>query len=135
MNTEIYIYIPREELFNINKKRIHRKDNNFINLFYYKNKKKYKINNKDIQEIDIYKTTKIQSNIFYKDVYKSSLSKCFDCYYKLKPEYENNKDIYIKKESKKNDSDYEKNKKEILEKNINHNKIKKNNISKLTIQF
>mgnify|MGYP003670766594 CR=1 FL=1 len=135
MNTEIYIYIPREELFNINTKRIHRKGNNFINFFYYKDKKKYKLNNKDIHEIDIYKTTKIQSNIFYKAVYKSSLNKCFDYYYKLKPEYENHKDIYIKKQSKKNNDDYEKNKKEILEKNINYNEIKKNNISKLTIQF
>lgn len=135
MNTEIYIYIPRDELFNIDRKRIHRKDNNFINFFYYKSKKKYKINNKDIQEIDIYKTKKIQSNIFYKDVYKSSLNKCFDYYYKLKPEYENHENIYIKKESKKNDDNYEENKKEILEKNINHNKIKKNNISKLTIHF
>ena len=135
MNTEIYIYIPRDELFNIDRKRIHRKDNNFIKFYYYKNKKKYKLNNKDIQEIDIYKTKKIQSNIFYKDVYKSSINKFFDCYYKLKPEYENNKDIYIKKESKKNDDDYEKNKKEILEKNINYNETKKTNISKLTIQF
>tara|TARA_R110000772_G_scaffold68709_3_gene152208 strand:- start:109 stop:504 length:396 start_codon:yes stop_codon:yes gene_type:complete len=131
MNTEIYIYIPRNKLLN---KRIHRKENNFMNFYYYKNKKKYKLNNSNIQEIDIYKTKQIQSNTFYKNVYKSSKEKYFDCYYKLKKEYESYENIYIEKDSNK-DNQYEKNKKEILEKNINYNKINKSNKSKLTIRF
>ena len=114
----IYVYIPREKLFN-EKKRKYKQREKTSKIFYYVKNKKFTVDKKnDIVEIDIYNSKNIKQNCFYKDQYKSSRDKYFDHYLKLKPEYNNLSEIFIQKEIKN-----QKIKKSYL-KNINKNKEK-----------
>ena len=52
MDNELYLYIPRDVVLNY-QTRNHRNDK-FRTIYYYKNKSRYKFNDKNINEIDIY---------------------------------------------------------------------------------
>ncbi len=95
MDNNIYLYIPREQILNF-ESRNHR-GKNFRNLFYYKNKKRYKFNDKQINEVDIYNVKSMQIDTLYKSSFKSRKDKYFDWYYCLKPEYNDCESIYIEK--------------------------------------
>ncbi len=98
-NSYMYITIPREKILN-KKKRKHR-NNNFKRIYYYVDNQEFCINDQNIKEVDIYDMKEIQSNTLYKHSYKSTKDNHFDWYFRLKPEYEDCKDIYIKKDKQK----------------------------------
>ena len=123
MNTEIYLYIPWDKILNKIKRKHRTKD--FRDIYFYRNKNKYVFNEKNIKEIDIYKSQKIQTNTFYKDNYKSQIDKYFDWYKVLKPKYNDCDEVYIKTKEKR-DNTYKKNKFKQLKKKIEYNKLKKN---------
>tara|TARA_R110002074_G_scaffold115152_1_gene245885 strand:- start:899 stop:1312 length:414 start_codon:yes stop_codon:yes gene_type:complete len=136
MNSEIYLYIPREKILN-QVKRKHRTED-FRKLYFYREQKKYVFNDKNIIEIDIYKVDNIQINTLYKDNYKSVNDKFFDHYKVLKPEYNDCDDIYI--ETKTKNKDYNENKKKQIRKTKDYNlkkkdNLKENNKDKFIISF
>ena len=50
MNTEIYLYIPRDKILNKIKRKHRTKD--FRDIYFYRNKNKYVFNEKNIKEIE-----------------------------------------------------------------------------------
>lgn len=112
MDNNIYLYIPRDEILNY-KARNHRGDN-FRTVYYYKDKRRYKFNEKTINEVDIYCVKNIQKDTFYKNSFKSTNDKYFDWYYCLKEDYNQCESIYIKNEksyTKSREKEYTKNRK------------------------
>tara|TARA_R100000900_G_scaffold142792_1_gene124900 strand:- start:504 stop:917 length:414 start_codon:yes stop_codon:yes gene_type:complete len=96
MDNNIYLYIPRDIVLNY-KSRKHRGDN-FRTIYYYKNKRRFKFNEKEINEIDIYHIKDIQKDTLYKSTFKSQKDKYFDWYYCLKEKYNDCESIYINNE-------------------------------------
>lgn len=127
----MYVYIPREKIMN-SKERKHR-NNKFRKIYFYKNKKKYAFNNSKIQEIDIINKQEVQNDVLYKHIYKSKKDKYFDWYCILKPEYANEKEIFIEKNNVKPRVSYQKNFYE--QKKKYYNTHDENIIEKLTIRF
>lgn len=113
MNTDLisnnlYVYIPRDIVLNY-KSRSHRGDN-FRTLYYYKNKRRYKFNDSEINEIDVYDIKEIQKDTLYKNTFKSQKDKFYDWYYCLKPKYNDQESIYINNEksyTKKKNKEYQ----------------------------
>ncbi len=129
----MFVYVPREKIFNENKERKHR-NKNFRKIFYYVNKKQYHFNNENIKEIDITGKTELQHNVIYKHIYKSKTNKYFDIYYKLKDEYKDCKEIYIEKSNAKPRISYNDNIKSKIKYNFYDDK-KKTLEEKLTVYF
>ena len=110
MDNNLYLYIPRDVVLNY-QSRNHRGDN-FRTIYYYKNKRRYKFNDKTINEIDIYHVKDLQKDTLYKSCFKSTSDKYFDWYYCLKPEYNECDSIYIENDkgyTTKKNREYEKN--------------------------
>ncbi len=116
MDTDIYLYIPRDIVLNYQSRK-HRGDK-FRTIYYYKNKRRYKFNDKNINEIDIYHMKDIQKDTLYKSTFRSQKDKYFDWYYCLKEKYNDCDSIYIN-----NEKSYTKTKN--VEYNINKKKKKK----------
>ncbi len=129
----MYVYVPRDKIFNETKKRKHR-NKNFRKIFYYVNKRQYHFNNENIKEIDITGKTELQFNVIYKHIYKSKTNKYFDIYYKLKDEYKDCEEIYIEKQNAKPRISYDDNIKSKFKFDIYDDK-KKSMKEKLTIRF
>jgi len=113
MDTDLYLYIPRDIVLNY-QSRNHRGDN-FRTIYYYKNKRRYKFNDKNINEIDIYHIKDIQKDTLYKSTFRSQKDKYFDWYYCLKEKYNECDSIYINNEksyTKSKNTEYNINKKE-----------------------
>lgn len=95
INSQVYLTIPRPVILNYQKRK-HQTDT-FRTLYYYRDKKRFKINEIDIQEIDLFNLKEIQINTIYKNCSRSKEDKYFDWFCCLKPEYNECKDgIYIK---------------------------------------
>lgn len=129
----MYVYVPRNKIFNENKERKHR-NNNFRKIFYYKNKRIYEFNNDKIKEIDITNKNEIQHNVLYKHIYKSKTDTYFDWFYILKEEYKDCPEIYIEKNNTKPRISYEDN---LNSKIVNEYILqpKKTKSERLTIKF
>ncbi len=99
-NIDVYLYIPRERILNFQSKK-HQSENKdrFRTVYFYKKKYCYKMNEKDITEVDLYDVKDLQIDTFYKSSYKSSKDDNFDWYCKLKPKFNNCKEIYLEKKS------------------------------------
>lgn len=102
MDNELYLYIPRDVVLNY-QARNHRNDN-FRTIYYYKNKSRYKFNDKNINEIDIYQIKDLQKDTLYKSTFKCQKDKYFDWYYCLKECYNSCDSIYINNEKSYNKS-------------------------------
>lgn len=112
MDNNLYLYIPRDVVLNY-QSRNHRGEN-FRTIYYYKNKRRYKFNEKNINELDIYHVKDLQVDTLYKSCFKSTSDKYFDWYYCLKPKYNNCDSIYIENNKSytiKKNKEYEKNRK------------------------
>ena len=95
INSQVYLTIPRPIILN-HQKRKHQSDT-FRTLYYYRDKRKFTINEVDIQEIDLFNLKEIQINTIYKDCSLSNQNDYFDIYKCLKPEYNDCIDgIYMK---------------------------------------
>jgi hypothetical protein len=76
------VYIPNE-LFN--QSHIHRKKEQWVRLWFYKNRKKYEVKPNEIQmDYDITSKLEYQKGTFYKISQLSHDDNYFDYYYKLK---------------------------------------------------
>jgi hypothetical protein len=112
MDTDLYLYIPRDIVLNY-QSRNHRGDN-FRTIYYYKNKRRYRFNDKNINEIDIYHIKDIQKDTLYKSTFRSQKDKYFDWYYCLKEKFNECESIYINNEksyTKSKNKEYNINKK------------------------
>jgi len=96
----LYVYLPRDKILNRQKRKYKKKDDT-IDAFYYIKNKKFQVDGRDIQEVDIYKHQLLKKNCFYKNEYQSKNDDYFDYYFKLKPEYNNLETVYIEKNIKK----------------------------------
>ncbi len=96
MDSNLYVYIPRSVVLNY-KSRSHR-GSNFRTLYFYKQKRRYKFNNCEVNEIDVYNLQEIQKDTFYKSTFKSNKDPYFDWYKCLKEKYNDQDSIYINNE-------------------------------------
>lgn len=96
----LYVYIPREKVLNFSPPK-YKKREDYVKSFFYVKNKKFEIDDKNIQEIDIYNVKYIKKNCFYKCQYKSKNDEYFDYFFKLKPKYNDLHEVYIEKDKKK----------------------------------
>tara|TARA_R110000823_G_scaffold304150_1_gene425687 strand:+ start:744 stop:1169 length:426 start_codon:yes stop_codon:yes gene_type:complete len=107
ISNNLYVYIPRDIVLNY-QSRTHR-GNNFRTIYHYKNKRRYKFNDSDISEIDVYDIKEIQKDTLYKNTFKSQKDKYYDWYYCLKEKFNEQESIYINNEkgyTKKKSGEY-----------------------------
>lgn len=107
ITNNLYVYIPRDIVLNY-QSRTHR-GNNFRTIYHYKNKRRYKFNDSDISEIDVYDIKEIQKDTLYKNTFRSQKDKYYDWYYCLKEKFNEQESIYINNEkgyTKKKGSEY-----------------------------
>ena len=127
MDNNLYVYIPRDIVLNYKANQRQHRGDNFRTIYQYKNKKRYKINDIEINEIDVYNVKEIQKNTLYKSTFKSEKDKFYDWYYCLKEKYNDQESIYINNEksySQKKNKEYGYNRKK-RQKELS-NPIKKN---------
>lgn len=122
----LYVYIPREKILNFPEPKYKKKED-YVKCFFYVKNKKFMIDDKNIQDIDIYNLKYVKKNCFYKCQYKSKNDKYFDYFFKLKPEYNDLSEVYVEKDQKKDKLrlSYKKNITKQLKKMRNYNKNKK----------
>lgn len=95
INSQVYLTIPRPVILNYQKRKHQSKG--FRTLYYYRDKKRYSINEIEVQEIDLFNLKEIQIDTLYKHCAKSNEDQYFNHYFCLKPEYNECIDgIYIK---------------------------------------
>ena len=70
ISNNLYVYIPRDIVLNY-QSRTHR-GNNFRTIYHYKNKRRYKFNDSDISEIDVYDIKEIQKDTLYKNTFRNN---------------------------------------------------------------
>ena len=107
ITNNLYVYIPRDIVLNY-QSRTHR-GNNFRTIYHYKNKRRYKFNDSDINEIDVYDIKEIQKDTLYKNTFRSQKDKYYDWYYCLKEKFNEQESIYINNEkgyTKKKSGEY-----------------------------
>ena len=88
---ETYIILDSKKIDNIN--NTHKQYKNII--YYYKNKKKEILNDKQIIKLNISNVKYVKPGCMYKEIYKSSNDKYFDHYTILKDKYSGLNEIWI----------------------------------------
>ena len=114
MDNNLYVYIPRDIVLNYKANQRKHRGDNFRTLYQYKHKRRYRLNDVEINEIDVYNIKEIQKNTLYKSSFKSQKDQYFDWYYCLKEKYNDSESIYINNEksyTKKKINEYSKNRK------------------------